>query len=83
VVLEGIRLIGLPKLVELKLAAGASPGRRRDWADAQELIRTLNLPADFADKLAPSVRHSFQQLWSELHPPPPAAGASPPVSTAL
>jgi hypothetical protein len=69
VVLEGIRFLGLLKLVELKLASGAAPGRRRDWADVQELIRTLNLPADFADRLDPSVRHSFQQLWTELHPP--------------
>lgn len=42
---EGVRVIGLEKLLELKLASGASaPHRRRDLADVQDLIRVLGLP---------------------------------------
>ncbi len=64
--LEGIRFLGLAKLVELKLASGTAPGRRRDLADVQELIRILNLPAEFANRLDPSVRGLYQELWGEL-----------------
>ena len=44
--IDGIRYVGLPKLIELKLASGmTNPGRLRDLADVQELIRVLKLPA--------------------------------------
>jgi hypothetical protein len=61
---DGINYINLPKLVELKLASGISnPGRLRDLSDVLELIKTLNLPIDFADQLDPYVRGKFQELW--------------------
>jgi hypothetical protein len=48
---QGIRLLKLAILVELKLASGmTSPGRLRDLADVQELIRVLRLPADFGQQ---------------------------------
>src|SRR6185369_5325100 len=48
----GIRYVALPTLIELKLASGLSAAHRlKDLADVQELIRTLNLPASFHDKL--------------------------------
>ena len=48
--IDGIRFLQLAKLIELKLASGTAPGRRKDLADVQELIRTLDLPADFAKR---------------------------------
>ncbi len=62
----GYQVIKLEKLIELKLASGmTAPHRRRDLADVQDLIRLLRLTADFSDKLDPSVRPLFTQLWQE------------------
>lgn len=59
-----IRLISLPKLMELKLASGmTSPGRLRDLADVQDLIKALKLPVDFAKSLNPYVQEEFTRLW--------------------
>ncbi|MFZ1935362.1 MAG: hypothetical protein WCB27_06685 [Thermoguttaceae bacterium] len=61
---DGVRYLNLPTLLELKLASGiSSPGRLKDLADVQELIRLLRLPADFADQLQPFVREEFGELW--------------------
>lgn len=61
---EGIRVIALEKLVELKLASGTSAAHRlRDLADVQDLIGVLELPLDFAERLDASVRESFRELW--------------------
>lgn len=63
---EGIRYIKLPKLVELKLASGMTHlGRLRDLADVLELIKTLNLPSEFAEQLDPFVRGKYQELWQQ------------------
>ncbi len=60
---DGIRYIGLPTLIELKLASGmTSPGRLRDLSDVLELIRVLALPASFADRLSAYVREKFLEL---------------------
>lgn len=60
---DGIRVVALPSLVELKLASGmSSPGRLRDLADVQELIRVERLEESFADQLHPSVRAKFLEL---------------------
>lgn len=67
---EGIRFVGLPKLIELKLASGAAAGRLRDLADVQELIRLLHLPADFGLPLDPSVRQRFRELWEQVQASP-------------
>jgi hypothetical protein len=66
--IEGIRYVQLPRLIDLKLASGmSSPGRLRDLADVQELIRVLALPAGFTEQLDPSVREKFMELWNGLH----------------
>jgi hypothetical protein len=63
---EGIRVISLEKLVELKLASGQSaPHRRRDLADVQDLIQARGLPAELAERLDASVRDLYRQLWTE------------------
>jgi len=61
---EGIRVVTLEKLIELKLASGMSaPHRLRDLADVQDLIGALGLPADFAERLDESVRDEYRRLW--------------------
>jgi len=65
--INGIRYLRLPALVELKLASGmTNPGRLRDLADVQELIRVLSLPGEFAQQLNPFVRGKFEELWQAL-----------------
>jgi hypothetical protein len=62
--IEGIRVIVLEKLVELKLASGLSaPHRLRDLADVQDLIMLLKLPLEFAEKLDESVHAEYRRLW--------------------
>ena len=64
--MDGIRYVGLPTLVELKLASGTAAHRVKDIGDVQELIRVLKLPRDFAEQLDPSVRTKFFELWDAL-----------------
>jgi hypothetical protein len=65
--IDGIRFVALPKLIELKLASGmTNPGRLRDLADVQELIRVLKLPPDYAEQLDPYVRAKYAELWAGL-----------------
>ena len=65
---DSIRWLNLPALVELKLASGmTAPGRLKDLADVQELIRLLHLPADFAEQLQPFVREKYGELWRDVH----------------
>jgi hypothetical protein len=62
---DGIRVIPLSQLIELKLASGLSASDRlKDLADVQELIHTLNLTADFAEQIDPSVQEGFMNLWN-------------------
>lgn len=63
---DGINYIGLPKLVDLKLASGmTAPGRLKDLADVLELIKVLDLPIDFVTQLHPFVRLKYRELWKE------------------
>jgi hypothetical protein len=61
---EGLWVITLEKLIELKLASGLSAsGRLRDLSDVQELIATLDLPLALAGQLDESVRPEYRRLW--------------------
>jgi hypothetical protein len=61
---RGIKYLRLPTLIELKLASGmTNPGRLKDLADVQEVIKVVDLPADFAEQLDPFVRAKFTELW--------------------
>lgn len=65
--IDGIRYVNLPTLIELKLASGmTNPGRLRDLADVQELIRVLKLRAEFAEQLNPFVRSKFGEFFAAL-----------------
>ena len=69
--LNGIRCLELPKLIELKLASGmTNPGRLKDLADVQELIRTLHLKEELADQLNPFVQQKYRELWAAVQNPP-------------
>ena len=64
---DDVRWLSLPALVELKLASGmTAPGRLKDVADVQELIRILRLPADFDGQLSSFVREKYRELWSSV-----------------
>jgi hypothetical protein len=61
---DGVRYLNLEKLVELKLASGmTNAGRLKDLSDVVELIKILNLPQHYAEKLHPYVREKYDELW--------------------
>lgn len=65
--IDGIRIVTLEKLIELKLASGmTAPHRLRDLADVQELIKVKGLERDFAQQLDPYVREKFLELWDAI-----------------
>jgi hypothetical protein len=60
-----LRVLPLPRLLELKLASGmTAPHRLRDLADVLEVVRRRHLPLDFAEQLAPFVRDKYRELWA-------------------
>ena len=68
---DGVRWLSLPSLVELKIACGITkPGRLKDLADVQELIRTLGLSADFGHQLQPFVQEKYEELWTSVQDSP-------------
>lgn len=69
--INGINVVTLEKLVELKLASGMSaPHRLKDLADVQELINVRQLQAGFADRLDPYVREKFLELYETIRQRP-------------
>lgn len=68
--IDGIRVVPLERLIELILASGlTAPHRRRNFSDVQDLIRALHLPTELGERLDPSVRKLYQQLWQEAQTP--------------
>jgi len=66
---EGVRLLNLEALIELKLASGMTGvGRLKDLGDAQEMIKLLDLPQDYAERLNPYVRDRYDELWRSAQP---------------
>lgn len=66
---DGVKFIGLARLVELKLAVGMSGGvdRAKDLVDVQQLVKVASLSRDFAEHLNPDVRAKYHELWDGLH----------------
>jgi Uncharacterised nucleotidyltransferase len=63
-IIDGLRILPLPKLIELKLASGMTgAGRLKDLGDVESLIKELNLPADFGAQLDPYVQTKFREIW--------------------
>ena len=68
---DGIRYLDLPVLIELKLASGMTNQERiKDLADVQELIKLLDLPAEFAEQLNPYVQARYGELWRAVRGTP-------------
>lgn len=62
---EGIKVINLKSLIELKLASGmTAKGRLQDLADVQRLIQENGLNVEFAEELNAYVRDKFLELLS-------------------
>jgi hypothetical protein len=63
---QGVRVVTLERLIELKLASGmTAPHRLRDLADVQDLIIRLDLPLTLADQLDSSVQEAYHDLWKK------------------
>ena len=62
--LEGLAVVRLSHLIEMKIACGMNNLRRthKDFADVVELIAIRNLDASFARFLHKSVRTTFREL---------------------
>jgi hypothetical protein len=69
IVLDGVKFIGLPRLIELKVASGMTggPDRAKDLVDVQQLIKILDLPRDLAPRIHEYVRATYQELWDGMH----------------
>ena len=62
--IDGLRVLQLERLIELKLASGmSSANRAKDINDVMELIKRINLPRTFVEKLDPYVRDKFIEQW--------------------
>jgi hypothetical protein len=69
--MNGIQYIGLPALLDLKLASGmTNVGRLKDLADVQELIRAMKLPRTAGERLNPYVQPKFFELWDAVDATP-------------
>jgi hypothetical protein len=65
--IDGIRILTLEKLIELKLASGMSaPHRLRDLADVQELIKLRGLGSELSEHIDPYVRGKYLELWDAV-----------------
>lgn len=61
---DGLRVLSVKDLVELKLASGmTNPDRLKDLADVQELIRHAGLPLTLGEELDPMVRAKYVEIW--------------------
>jgi hypothetical protein len=59
-----LRVVALPRLVELKLASGmTAPHRLQDLADVLRLIEVAKLPRELGHVLDPFVRAKYEELW--------------------
>src|SRR5436305_2254525 len=73
--IDGVRVVTLEKLVELKLASGmTAPDRLKDLADVQELIKARGLSSDFAEEFNPYVLEQYLKLWEAVAQAAPDAG---------
>jgi hypothetical protein len=67
VLVDGLHVLELPRLIELKLASGmTAPNRLRDLADVQEIIKAKSLDERFGAELHPSVRERYLELERDV-----------------
>lgn len=66
---EGLTVVKLSRLIEMKIACGSGSLRRthKDFADVVELILVRQLDLAFAQYLHPSLRATYKQLFRSAH----------------
>ncbi len=66
---EGLSVVRLSRLIEMKIACGLGSTRRthKDFADVVELIAIRNLDSSFARFLHQSLRKTFKELVRSAH----------------
>jgi hypothetical protein len=65
-----LRVVTLPRFIELKLASGmTAPHRLQDLADVLRLIETRQLPRALATELDSFVRAKYDELWQTAQHP--------------
>ena len=68
--IDGMSVVSLPVLIELKLTSGMSaPDRLQDLADVIELVRANSLPRNFCEQLDGHVVPKFEELWEHAQRP--------------
>ena len=61
---EGVRVISLAKLIELKLTSGiTAKNRKKDLVDVETIIARIKPPREIGAGLDPSVRNTFYEMW--------------------
>ncbi len=63
--IKGAIVVGLSRLIELKLASGQAPNRMKDLGDVQELIKAIQVPLEIGQEIDPSLRGVFEKLWND------------------
>jgi hypothetical protein len=62
--LDGVKVISLPKLIELKLASGLTGTLRlKDLGDVESMIDRLKPPRELGEQIDPSVRDEYYRMW--------------------
>jgi hypothetical protein len=62
---DGLPILTLPKLLEMKLASGMTAAHRpRDLDDVIQLVRVNELARDYSAILDPYVQAKFDELWA-------------------
>jgi hypothetical protein len=71
VLINGYRVIDLPRFIDLKLAIGLWETRIRDLADVLQLIQHAKLPREVVNDLDPYVRDEYDRIWllAQMHDP--------------
>jgi len=71
VMINGYRVVDLPRFIDLKLAIGLWEMRMRDRADVLQLIQHAKLPRDVENDLDPYVRDEYDRIWllAQKHDP--------------
>jgi hypothetical protein len=63
--IDGLRVVSIATLMEIKMTSGQASHRLKDLGDAQSVIQHFKLPLNFAEKLDPSLRDAYSQIWTD------------------
>ncbi len=68
----GVMVLDIARLVEIGLASGLTGGihRMKDTVNVIEWIKVAQAPESFADRLHPSVRDRYAELWTGIRDSP-------------